>query len=718
MDDYNHIKAKGKPEWTSLFDHLKQVELAILKMAYYCGEYTNLARTAALLHDIGKAHPAFQRQLKGRKPTRPFRHEIASLFFIPLIKEEWKMPVMEMLVAHHKSIKNDPGEKGLLDLLENESKVLEFHLGEWEKWMPNAIGILNQLNFPAKVVSREEAIKAFDEAEDFCKQTWRRRRGPSAKRGLMMAADYFASAMIEQTESKVEKLFKSPELKFYNRQHPNYPLSYYRADADKPYTMVVASTGAGKTDYLMRRCRGRVFYTLPFQASINAMHKRFKDELKDDNPYLDVRVLHAASALVAKEDPEEDASLQEMTGSSIKVLTPYQLAGIALGNKGYESIIMDIRGCDVILDEVHTYSGVSQALVLKIVETLKVLDCRIHIGTATMPSVLYQKIISLLGQKNVHEVALTKQELENFNRHRVFKLKDWEPTDEIISQAIEKKQKILVVCNRVDRAQEVFKKIRVLHKDIETLLIHSRYKRKDRNSKERLLSGKNEDGEPTGHFNTSKEACIVVATQVVEVSLDISFDLMITEAAPLDAMIQRFGRVNRVRNETTIGKLKPVYVIAPPEDEKEAKPYDLEVLRNSYAVLPDGECLAEKTLQEKIDTVYPDIDFLKIEEHAVLKEGGQWTIPTLTHKKGAILMKLLEIDSASCIVKGDMEAYINGAHEARMEYEIPIRHWQVKDFPTLDVGRKPFVIPDSAYDEDIGLQRNLLKETNVMDQIM
>ncbi len=51
-------------------------------------------------------------------------------------------------------------------------------------------------------------------------------------------------------------------------------------------------------------------------------------------------------------------------------------------------MILDMRECDVILDEIHTYSGAAQAIVLKLVEILVQLNCRVHIGTATMPSVL------------------------------------------------------------------------------------------------------------------------------------------------------------------------------------------------------------------------------------------------------------------------------------------------------------------------------------------
>ena len=79
-------------------------------------------------------------------------------------------------------------------------------------------------------------------------------------------------------------------------------------------------------------------------------------------------------------------------------------------------MIIDLKGCDVILDEIHTYTGVSQAIVIKLVEILKSINCKIHIGTATMPSILYNKILSLLGD-DVLEISLPKKELEKFNRH-------------------------------------------------------------------------------------------------------------------------------------------------------------------------------------------------------------------------------------------------------------------------------------------------------------
>ena len=92
-------------------------------------------------------------------------------------------------------------------------------------------------------------------------------------------------------------------------------------------------------------------------------------------------------------------------------------------------MVIDLKGCDVILDEIHTYSDVMQAIVLKLVEVLVHLGCRVHIGTATMPTVLYQKIIQLLGgEKEVYEVRLSPEELDSFDRHVIYKVKSFEET--------------------------------------------------------------------------------------------------------------------------------------------------------------------------------------------------------------------------------------------------------------------------------------------------
>ncbi|NLA24625.1 MAG: CRISPR-associated helicase Cas3' [Bacteroidales bacterium] len=711
------IFAKSGPEWTDLSTHLLQVAEASMTFARYLKMDKSIAFNGAILHDIGKTHPVFQEKLKGKlNRTSIFRHEIASLFFLSVFPEnQWDM-LIEMVVGHHKSVINDIGQTGLLDLEENDDYE-EFHLGDWETWSLTALKILQQIGIECEPITRSKAFDNLQYCIKYCDRYYRQ-KGFSEWRGLLMGADHFASSLIDKTEEQTKKIFKTPDLSFYNRQHELYPLSLKKSTSNKKHTIVVACTGAGKTDYLFRRCKGRIFYTLPFQASINAMFNRVGKDLEEKNPELDIRVLHSTSIIIKRKENEE-TSLQNLIGSSVKILTPHQLASIALGMKGYEAMILDIKSCDVILDEVHTYSGISQALVLKLIQILKNLDCRIHIGTATMPSLLYQKIMDVLGD-DVLEVQLTDDELEQFNRHIIHKIENFDLANDIISKGIKENQKILIVMNTIKDAQEAYKTIKEQYAEIPSLLLHSKFKRGDRNFKEQQLLGLNSEGEAKFKFNTSNEACIVVSTQIVEVSLDISFDIMITATAPLDAMIQRFGRINRKRNKDTIGKLKNIYVIAPPSNLKNDRPYNVEILRKSFEVLPDGAVLREKELQQKIDQVYTEIDFLKIEEHSIYKIDTGFSLGKLTHRSKAILFELLSIDSVSCILESDEDEYLNGNFETRLNLEISIAFWAVEKMRQLDKGNKPFIIPDKAYDFEIGLEISKIKQENfnVLNQFL
>lgn len=705
MKKFNQILAKsadrkGNPG-TTLIDHLEHVACVAEAFAEYLGLDKKTARMGAVLHDIGKASPVFQERLK---PTYkksleghdPYRHELGSLLFLHLVDEDIRPQVIEMVVSHHKSMLGDKRGYGILDLDENRDDAFELHSKYWEAWHDDAIGILKYFGWNIRPISLEEAEETFEEIIEYCD---RKENGWSIWKGLLVGADHYASAMVYNTEKLVKKAFRIPNISFYNRQHPLFPLSLVSVYVTQKHTLVTAPTGAGKTDFLIRRCKGRIFYTLPFQASINAMFERIETDLRKSNPNLDIRLLHAASRIVVKDDTEEK-DLQNLVGASIKVLTPYQLASVVFASKGFETILADLQNCDIILDEIHTYSDVSKAIVLKIIEVLNHFGCRLHIGTATMPTKLYNAILEMLGQENVYEFKLPNEELDKFDRHVIHKPMDFVEIKSVIKTAIIENEKILIVCNRVVHSQELFQQLSQEFPDVDIMLIHSRFKRGDRKRLEIELKD---------FYNTSPKACIVVSTQVVEVSLDISFDVMITDAAPLDALIQRFGRINRKRTEKTIGRYKPIYVLPPPEDEKAAKPYDLEIIKRSYEQLPNGEVFHEREAQEKIDKVFTNFKHPGIEQNAQFK-NGQFQIKELTHVSKSVLLESLGIDSVSCITESDRDDYMTADRDHRIQYEIPMRYWSVasKELEQLEWGSHPFVIPDKAYSKAEGLLQDFL----------
>lgn len=719
------LLAKSKKNGgTTLLEHTRQVIQALSCIGSAIGGFNlELLIKAAALHDLGKAHPKFQLQLREsdgevwsslqEKLSWNFvhRHELSSLLFLPVFpKDEWN-DLIELIVAHHKSIDDDKSTRGFLDMVNSFGSqiVFENHSRGWEEWSPLALQVLEDLGYEVSLVSKEQAFRAWEYSVDYCygrlkSRTW------SHLRGVLMAADHFASAMLDRTHDEIQNAFRIPDVSCFEPSQGLdnlFPLSNIPANDSRPHTLLVAPTGAGKTNFLMRRSRGRrIFYTLPFQASINAMWLRFKEMLPENN----VRLQHAASRLVLKdEDPthfEEEYPLHGLVGSSVKVLTPHQLATIVFGLPGFEAVMLDVKNTAVILDEIHTYSDVSRSMVLEIVNALLKLGCTIHIGTATMPKAMYDQLLTLLGgSREVYEVSLSNQQLSTYNRHRVYKLQSWDDAIPLVETAMQENEKLLIVCNTVKKSQEIFTKLKQKFHQYPHMLIHSRFRRKDRTQKEKELRDEFE-----GRDGGGLRPCWVVSTQVVEVSLDISFDRMITACAPIDSLIQRFGRINRRRSILTLNTTKPVHVVAP---ESNHKPYKADVIHSTFGVLPgEGDVLRETVLQNLLDAVYPSLPkAVNISTHLIWIDN-KFRLPPLCNQSSSVLHDTLDINSAACILESDVDAYEKSAWDEKPAFEIPVSYNAIRakhrHYRQLDIGSRPFVIPQTEQEhEELGL---LLKD--------
>jgi len=202
--------------------------------------------------------------------------------------------------------------------------------------------------------------------------------------------------------------------------------------------------------------------------------------------------------------------------------------------------------------------------------------------SATFPSLLKEHFETLLEE--VEKLWLNE---EFRNRSRVmFRLKEkdiLDVVDEIVEiyRASRKPFRMAIVCNTVEKSQKVFEKLQNLLSELNLKLnielLHSRFIYKHRCEKEDRID----------RWIREKKSFILVATQVVEVSLDISFDFMVTECAPLEALVQRFGRVNRYKNKT---EEINVWVTFPSEIEnKKRYPYEKDDITNAWGLLKDLE---------------------------------------------------------------------------------------------------------------------------------
>lgn len=135
---------------------------------------------------------------------------------------------------------------------------------------------------------------------------------------------------------------------------------------------------------------------------------------------------------------------------------------------------------------------------------------------------------------------------------------------------------------------------------------HSRFMQKDRVKKEDDIL----------RYEEGKKPIMLIATQVVEVSLDIDYDVLFTENAPIDAIVQRAGRINRKRE-----KDGTKVIIFRHTEITEQYIYTIpEILERTFVVLKNnnGERLSEQKLVELVNFVYEEYD---VEKDASFIEG-------------------------------------------------------------------------------------------------
>ncbi|MGZ8929316.1 MAG: CRISPR-associated helicase Cas3' [Methylobacter sp.] len=159
-----------------------------------------------------------------------------------------------------------------------------------------------------------------------------------------------------------------------------------------------------------------------------------------------------------------------------------------------------------------------------------------------------------------------------------------------IAQAAEQGAKVALICNLVRDAQHFAQQLAALT-TVSVDLFHSRFRFIDRQKIEQEISryyGKNEQERASG-------GRILVATQVVEQSLDLDFDWMLTQLCPVDLLFQRLGRLHRHSRNRPSGFAQPCCVVIVPiaESVYGDTPY---VYKNLRALWRTGQLLKNKEI--------------------------------------------------------------------------------------------------------------------------
>jgi CRISPR-associated endonuclease/helicase Cas3 len=220
----------------------------------------------------------------------------------------------------------------------------------------------------------------------------------------------------------------------------------------------------------------------------------------------------------------------------------------------------------------------------------------------------------------------------------------WEQVEHCVTHLSETNQgKVLWVCNRVDWANRLYHLAREQFPHIPAYVYHSRLRYKDRSKRHRRV---------INDFKQIGQPAILIATQVAEMSLDLSADLLISDIAPIPALIQRMGRLNRRATPKQPGKPKPALIC--PISAQNAKPYELPELQLAERWINElqelQEPLHQKHLSDYFERVTDPSEFnlAKAEERACFFSGLWRTRPGSTRGEGYTVSVILKKDLDKC----------------------------------------------------------------------
>lgn len=700
----------------------------------------------AVLHDLGKIHSAFQKRLLGEEAPA-IRHEIISLWFCENFLD-LKDDELFAIATHHKGIIHQGDDKGRLEGVVLTSNM-EFHLESDSELLTKEtlIAWLDLMKLKIEFKNKEKQVQISKDTQKILRYAYQEKAVPeissrkelSLMRALLIASDHIGSARMESSLPSYKKI----ELRDFQPKNKDVYFEFRsfqgKLQTIKSDVILHAPTGSGKTEAALSWVfanqveNARLFYLLPYTASINAMVHRLQIVFGDD----EVTALHSKTLdffyeQLANEDSnyeknyekiESDArtkkSLSKELFYPIKVATLHQILKTSLKGKGWELALYDYRNALFIIDEFHTYDALLTGLMLASIKLFKKLfNAKFLFMSATIPDFMLQVILKEVFDGDETKLIRPNSKYESDRlildrkRHQLYCQPNTSIDDKIylIKKYLEEGRSVLIIANNVKTAQKLFEDI---HFGGSAKLLHSGFNKRDRNEIEKSIT--NDD--------VSKRPQLLIATQAVEVSLDIDYDIAFIENAPIDALIQRFGRVNRAGKKqinpldqemNLLHKTVPVYLF---EKIIGRTPfYENEVLKDTWNNLSqfNSKELSEQDLIEVCNKVYANgynenqrMDFNQGLNNSIIENfekdwvAGNWNnwiedvIENNNQKVEALCQNLIdEFD-----VKKKNKQYIEANQLLVQVYRYELEH------PIKDLKRNVIVANNLIYHEIIGYKK-------------
>lgn len=533
--DYHNALAKPSETIEQHTDKLLECAKVLYDLGYIKSEqlYKDLL-VACKNHDMGKINSQFQIRIK-RKSRFNYEievpHAVLSIFFVNDSECNDYTSVLFAVLYHHYH-KESPMNVFRRDrqLVEKFLTELNFQSNDYNKMRRNLSKVkkIFQTNLNDKQKQYAVLLK-----------------------GLLHKCDYSASANIP-CEKKNDFLLDSIEEWRSGKFQYNTLQEFCIANRNENI-MVTAPTGMGKTEAGLLWCGdNKCFFVLPLKTAINAMFDRIKklaNDVEAEDVYKSrVALVHSDMKsyylkVANDKDTDYDFDYEEVSRQfclPVTVCTPDQIFDFVLKYPGYEYKLAISSYSKFIIDEIQMYSPDILAAIIYAIKMIHIMGGKVAVLTATLPPFVKEELFNIFGD----DVQLADFSSEGILRHNVKVFDDKLETDDVIEIVNETNsdtvKKYLVVCNTVKTANRIYREFSESNIDAEINLFHANFIKKDRMKKEKEIMKASEK-----ELNEMTKPEIWISTSVVEASLDIDFDILITELSDLFSLFQRFGRTNR-----------------------------------------------------------------------------------------------------------------------------------------------------------------------------
>ena len=391
-------------------------------------------------------------------------------------------------------------------------------------------------------------------------------------KGYLHKCDYSASSgyTAEYENNFLEKSLENVlnKWKLDNQDASWNELQQYCIENKNENIIAIAQTGMGKTEAgLLWISDNKGFFILPIRTAINAIYDRTKKYISSYGGNLEEQLglLHSSSLeylllqseddkyddkdeyIDQKEDKEiiEYEKIAKQLSLPINVSTIDQLFDFVYKYPAYELKLTTLSYSKIVIDEIQMYGPDLLAYLVYGLERIVEQGGKVAILTATLPPFV-KELLSKNIKFKIKEGGFT----DNSKRHNLKILDKRIDSNDICNkyrenEKLNKSNKILVVCNSITQAQNLYEEISDILGNKNLHILHSKFIKGQRLSKESEIIEFGKTYKDNKSNELDKQSGIWISTSIVEASLDIDFDYLFTELQDLNSLFQRLGRCNR-----------------------------------------------------------------------------------------------------------------------------------------------------------------------------